>query len=231
MSTIPDPLPDASPARPLRVRSVVGLAYDEIRALIVSGALAPGSRLGQGELADRLGISRGSVREALRRLAGDGLVDFEVNRGFFVAEAGLDDVRDRLEARLALEPGIARLAAERRSVSDLEVMKETIVAEAAAETSDDVHDASRAFHFAVAAATGNHAFTRLLDGLWIADLGRQLLAQRRRAENWQDHDVDEHRAIVAAIEAGDGVRAAHLMGAHVESAVRHWSPRPEGPPD
>ena len=98
-------------AQPLRVRSVVGLAYDEIRSLIVAGALAPGSRLAQGELADRLGISRGSVREALRRLAGDGLVDFEVNRGFFVAEAGLDDVRQRLEARLALEPEIARLAA------------------------------------------------------------------------------------------------------------------------
>ena len=150
MSTIRDSDLEAHPARPLRVRSVVGLAYDEIRSLIVDGSLVPGSRLAQGELADRLGISRGSVREALRRLAGDGLVDFEVNRGFFVAEAGLDDVRQRLEARLALEPEIARLAADRRSESDLELMRETIAAEASARTSDEVHDASRAFHFAVA---------------------------------------------------------------------------------
>ena len=225
MSTIPPLLPEGSSATPLRVRSVVGLAYDEIRSLIVAGALAPGSRLGQGELADQLGISRGSVREALRRLAGDGLVDFEVNRGFFVAEVGLDDVRNRLEARLVLEPEIARLAAKRRSEADLELMRATITAEAAARTSDEVHDASRAFHVAVAAATGNQAFTKLLDALWIADVGRRLLAQRRQAANWQDDDVDEHRAIVAALEAGDGERAASLMRAHVESAVRHWSPR------
>lgn len=207
------------------MRSVVGLAYDEIRSLIVDGSLAPGSRLAQGELADRLGISRGSVREALRRLAGDGMVDFEVNRGFFVAEAGLDDVRQRLEARLVLEPEIARLAAGRRGEGDLELMRETIDAEAAARTSDEVHDASRAFHFAVAAATRNQAFTKLLEGLWIADVGRRLLAQRRRSEQWQDNDVDEHRAILEAFEAGDGERAAQLMRAHVESAFRHWSPR------
>jgi len=225
MSTIPDPLPLARPATTLRVRSVVGLAYDEIRSLIVAGALAPGSRVGQGELADRLGISRGSVREALRRLAGDGLVEFEVNRGFFVAEVGLDDVRHRLEARLVLEPEIARLAAARRTEADLELMRETIAAEASARSSDEAHDASRAFHFAVAAATRNGAFTKLLDGLWIADVGRRLLAQRRRSQDWQDHDVAEHRVIVEALEAGDGERAARLMSEHVESAVRHWSPR------
>ena len=227
MSTIRDTDLEAHPAKPLRVRSVVGLAYDEIRSLIVDGSLVPGSRLAQGELADRLGISRGSVREALRRLAGDGLVDFEVNRGFFVAEPGLDDVRQRLEARLALEPEIARIAAGRRSESDLELMRETIAAEASARTSDDVHDASRAFHFAVAGATRNQAFTKLLEALWIADVGRRLLAQRRRAAKWQDHDVEEHRGILEAFEAGDGDLAASLMRAHVESAFRHWSPRAE----
>lgn len=56
---------------PLRVRSVVGLAYDQIRAMIVDGRLGPGARVGQAELAEALGISRGSVREALRRLVGD----------------------------------------------------------------------------------------------------------------------------------------------------------------
>ena len=228
MSTIPDPLLEARSAQPLRVRSVVGLAYDEIRSLIVSGALAPGSRLGQGALADRLGISRGSVREALRRLAGDGLVEFEVNRGFFVAEVGLDDVRQRLEARLALEPEIARLAAERRTEPDLAFLRASIEAESAAQTSDEVHDASRAFHVGVAAATRNHAFTKLLDALWIADVGRRLLAQRRRAENWQHDDVEEHRAILEALENGDGEHAAALMRAHVGSAVSHWSPRAEG---
>ena len=227
MSTSSDPgggTPVA--ARALRVRSVVGLAYDEVRSMIVGGSVAPGARLGQGELADQLGISRGSVREALRRLAGDGLVEFEVNRGFFVSDLGLGNVRQRLEVRLVLEPEIARLAVKRRTASDIEAMRTTIADEQEAHSSEAAHDASRAFHMAVAAATGNDAFVRLLDGLWIADVGRRLLAQRRRAEGWQDADVAEHEAIVAALEARDADAAARLMRSHIESAVRHWSPMP-----
>ena len=209
----------------MRVRSVVGLAYDEIRSLIVAGALAPGSRLAQGDLADRLGISRGSVREALRRLAGDGLVDFEVNRGFFVAEAGLDDVRQRLEARLALEPEIARLAAGgaaartsrrcgRRSRPSTRRARRT------RSTTRAVPSTSRSRH-----ATRNQAFMKLLDALWIADVGRRLLAQRRRAAEMAGRDVEEHRAILAGARGRRRRAAAALMRAHVESAVRHWSPR------
>jgi DNA-binding GntR family transcriptional regulator len=115
---------------PLRVRSVVGLAYDELRAMIVDGRLRPGARVGQAELAEALGISRGSVREALRRLAGDGMVVFEVNRGFFVAEVGLERVLERLEARLLLEPGVARLAAERRNDADLDALRRAVAARA-----------------------------------------------------------------------------------------------------
>jgi len=224
MSTIePTRLTDSAAARPLRVRSVVGLAYDEIRSMIVDGPLEPGARLGQAELADQLGISRTSVREALRRLAGDGLVEFEVNRGFFVADLGLDRVLERLEARLLLEPEIARLAAERRTDGDLAAMHAAIEVERAARTSDAGHDASRAFHVAVAEATQNEALVRLLESLWIADVGRRLLAQRRRAPTWQAADVEEHRAIRAVVEQGDADRAAHLMREHVASAVRHWS--------
>ena len=226
MSTAtPSPAPDPPAARTLRVRSVVGLAYDEVRSLIVSGALGPGARLGQAELADQLGISRTSVREALRRLAGDGLVEFEVNRGFFVLDIGLDSVLQRLEARLVLEPAIARLAAERRVDSDLEAMRVTIDTERAARSSDDAHDASRAFHMAMATATRNEALVRLLDGLWIADVGRRLLAQRRLAAGWQDDDVTEHVEIVAAIEARDSARAEALVRTHVQAAFAHWSDR------
>ena len=226
MSTAtPSPAPDPPAARTLRVRSVVGLAYDEVRSLIVSGALGPGARLGQAELADQLGISRTSVREALRRLAGDGLVEFEVNRGFFVLDIGLDSVLQRLEARLVLEPAIARLAAERRVDSDLEAMRVTIDTERAARSSDDAHDASRTFHMAMATATRNEALVRLLDGLWIADVGRRLLAQRRLAAGWQDDDVTEHVEIVAAIEARDSARAEALVRTHVQAAFAHWSDR------
>ncbi len=208
---------------PLRVRSVVGLAYDEIRAMIVDGRLAPGARVGQAELADALGISRGSVREALRRLAGDGMVEFEVNRGFFVADVGLDDVLERLEARLVLEPGIARLAAERRRPEDLEALKAALESERGAATATGAHDATRAFHVELIRATGNETLLRIFDGLWIADVGRRLLASRRSQESWQSNDVAEHEAILAAVEAGDGDAAETLMREHVGSAWQHWS--------
>ena len=208
---------------PLRVRSVVGLAYDELRARIVDGRLPPGARVGQAELADALGISRGSVREALRRLVGDGLVEFEVNRGFFVADIGLDRVLERLEVRLHLEPVLARLAAERRTEADLATLRRSIDAEHAARTAAAAHDASRAFHLAVATATGNEAFARIIDSLWIADVGRRLLARRRTQPDWQEADVAEHRELLVAIEAGDGDRAGILMREHVASAWRHWS--------
>jgi DNA-binding GntR family transcriptional regulator len=218
-TTRPEPLQ----VRTLRVRSVVGLAYDEIRTMIVDGPLSPGARLGQGELADQLGISRGSVREALRRLAGDGLVEFEVNRGFFVADLGLEAVLERLEARLLFEPAVARMAAERRTGDDLAALRAAIDAEEVADTTRAAHDASRAFHRAVAAAGHNEAFVRIFDSLWLADVGRRLLARRRAAAGWQSSDVAEHRALLAAIERGHGRRAEELMREHVASAVRHWS--------
>jgi DNA-binding GntR family transcriptional regulator len=218
-TTRPDPLQ----VRTLRVRSVVGLAYDEIRTMIVDGPLSPRARLGQGELADQLGISRGSVREALRRLAGDGLVEFEVNRGFFVADVGLDAVLERLEARLLFEPAVARTAAARRTDDDLAALQAAIDAESAAETTQEAHDASRAFHRAVATAGHNDAFVRIFDSLWLADVGRRLLARRRAAPGWQSSDVAEHRELLAAIERRQAGRAEDLMREHVASAVRHWS--------
>ncbi|MFN8225045.1 MAG: GntR family transcriptional regulator [Gaiellales bacterium] len=214
--------PAAELPAPLRVRSVVGLAYDEIRAMIVDGRLGPGARVGQAELAQALGISRGSVREALRRLVGDGLLAFEVNRGFFVADLGLDRVLERLEARLLLEPLVARLAAERRTDAHLAALERSIADERAARSAAEAHDASRAFHAVVVDATGNEALRKIFDSLWIADVGRRLLARRRTQPAWQAADIAEHVEIHAAIDAGDSARAEALMRAHVEAALRHW---------
>src|ERR671913_1770274 len=107
-------------AGPIRSYTVADLAYERIRGLVLSGELAPGTRLGQVELAERLGISRTPVREALRRLGGEGLVEGHSNHGFRVTDLGLDAVLRRLEVRAILEPGIAALAAGRRTARDLD---------------------------------------------------------------------------------------------------------------
>jgi DNA-binding GntR family transcriptional regulator len=206
----------------LQVDSVVDLAYERIRRLVLEGDIAPGSRLGQVELAERLGISRTPVREALRRLSAEGLVDSHPNRGFWAADLGLDAVLRRLEVRLILEPGIARVAAARRSDADLVALERCITREENARSGLAAHDASREFHFALARATGNDEHVRILDSLWLVEVGRRLLARRAAAGSWQRADSSEHRAIAAAVEAHDGDEAARLMEAHIRAAVQHW---------
>jgi DNA-binding GntR family transcriptional regulator len=207
----------------IRADSVVDLAYGRIRALVLDGEILPGTRLGQVELAERLGISRTPVREALRRLAGEGLAEFVPNRGYRAASLGLDGVRRRLEVRLLLEPGIARLAAERRTDEDLVALHETVAREQQTATRVLAHDASRDFHVALARATRNPELVSVLESLWIVEIGRRLLAARSVQGEWQAADVAEHRAITAAVADRDGDRAASLMLSHVTAALRHWA--------
>ena len=208
----------------IRVDSVVDLAYERIRDLVLSGELAPGARLGQVELAERFGISRTPVREALRRLAGEGLVDPLSNRGFRVADLGLEAVLRRLEVRIILEPGIARLAAERRSERDIQQLIGSISREERARSGIAAHDASRDFHVALARATGNEEVVRVLESLWLVEVGRRLLSRRSTVSGWQQDDAEEHREIAAAVAEGRAEDAGRLMAEHVRSAMRHWEP-------
>ena len=206
----------------LQVDSVVDLAYERIRQLLLDGDIAPGARLAQVDLAEQLGISRTPVREALRRLSAEGLVDSHPNRGFWAAELGLDAVLRRLEVRLILEPGIARLAAERRTEGHLAELRRSIAREENARSGLAAHDASREFHFVLARATGNEEHVRILDSLWLVEVGRRLLSRRATEVEWQGADVAEHREIAAAVAERRGDDAARLMEAHVRAAVQHW---------
>ncbi len=208
----------------IQPNSVADLAYERIRGLVLSGELAPGTRLGQVDLAERFGISRTPVREALRRLAGEGLVDFHSNRGFRVADLGLDAVLRRLEVRAILEPGIARLAAQRRTERNVELLNGCIAREGRARCGIAAHDASREFHVTLAHASGNEELVRVLESLWLVEVGRRLLSRRSAVSDWQSVDVEEHRAIAAAVAEGRAGDAESLMARHVRGALRHWEP-------
>jgi DNA-binding GntR family transcriptional regulator len=194
--------------------------------MVIEGEIPPGARLGQVELAEQLGISRTPVREALRRLTGEGLAEFVPNRGFRAASPSIDDVLRRLEVRALVEPGIARLAAERRTDADLERLHEAIDREEAAEARIAAHDASRDFHILLARASGNRELVAVLEAMWIVEIGRRLLAARATSAEWCSFDVAEHREIAAAVAARDGDRAARLMGEHVAEALQHWQHEP-----
>ena len=213
---------------PIRVDSVADLAYERIRGYVLGGEVMPGARLGQVELAERFGISRTPVREALRRLAGEGLVDLHSNRGFRVADLGLDAVLRRLEVRAILEPGIAALAAERRTGRDLELMKVAIADEAEARDGIEAHDASRRFHIALARASGNEELVRVIESLWLVEVGRRLLFRRSAEPDWQRTDASEHREVLAAVHEGRATDAERLMDRHVRGAVQHWEPERQG---
>jgi DNA-binding GntR family transcriptional regulator len=206
----------------IRADSVVTLAYEQLRALILMGDLAPGSRLAQADLAERLGTSRTPVREALRRLAGEGLIEFRANRGFWTADLGLDAVLRRLEVRLILEPGIAALAAERWRGDIVPILRTSIEREAEGDDPADAHDASRDFHLLLARATDNGELERTLESLWIVEVGRRLMTRRAAAHDWRTGDVVEHRRILEAVEARRADEAAELMANHVRDALRHW---------
>lgn len=200
------------------------LAYERIRNLVLGDGLAPGVRLGQVELAERFGISRTPVREALRRLAGEGLVEFHSNRGFRVADIGLEAVLRRLEVRKILEPGIARLAAERRTDEDVGRLLGAVSREERARSGVAAHDASRDFHLALARASGNEELVRVFESLWIVEVGRRLLARRTAISDWQSDDIEEHRAVAAAVAENRADDAERLMARHVSGALQHWEP-------
>jgi DNA-binding GntR family transcriptional regulator len=208
----------------IETNSVAMLAYAQIRAMILEQEMAPGTRLSQLELADQLGISRTPVREALRRLAGEGLVDALPQKGFRVADLGLEAVMRRLEVRMLLEPGVARLAAVRRQAADLVALRESIALEADAREAHAIHDASRLFHMNLSRATHNAAIVGTLDSLWISEVGRRLLARRAGTADWRHTDISEHQAILDAVQRGDGDQAERLVREHIDSALRHWNP-------
>jgi DNA-binding GntR family transcriptional regulator len=214
----------AADMAPVATDSVVDRAYERIRALVLDGDLPPGSRLGQVELAERLGISRTPVREALRRLSAENLVEFRPNRGYWAVDLGLEAVLRRLEVRLLLEPGIARLAAERRTDADLERLQAAIDRQKRARRGVAAHDASRDFHLMLARATGNEELVRVFESLWLVEVGRRLLSRRSARSNWERGDVAEHQELLDAIAAGDGELTAALMQAHVRGALGHWEP-------
>ena len=202
--------------------SVVALAYEQLRALILAGDLTPGSRLGQAALAEQLGTSRTPVREALRRLAGEGLVEFHPNRGFWTSDLGVEAVLRRLEVRLILEPGIAALAAERRSEEDLQALRDAIEREREAADPADAHDASRDFHLALARATTNAELERSLESLWIVEVGRRLMARRAAVHDWRTGDITEHVQVLDAVEGKRADAAAEVMTRHIRDAIAHW---------
>jgi len=219
------PMSASPPNGRLEIQSVVDHVYTALRERILSGDLPRASKLRQVSLAEEMGVSRTPLREALRRLAAEGLVDFSPNRGATVSELDFGDMRHAWAARVALEPGAARLAAERRDPDGVAAMREAIADQRSADGErGQSFSANRAFHLALAAASGNPHLTRFAEMLWVPRIGVPIYAAQAAEPAGPSAWADEHERIADAIEGGDADAAERLTRAHV--AAHPPVPRP-----
>jgi DNA-binding GntR family transcriptional regulator len=216
--------------RLIRVESVADRVCDVLRERILTGELMRGQRLLQESLAAELGVSRTPLREALRRLAAEGLVTLEPNHGAAVADQDFRDLRDSWDARRVIEPGAARLAAELRSAAAIDRMRAAIDHQRSA--GDDLAvsmAANREFHVALVAASGNAHLTHFAELLWVARLSVAIytaqVAQLGVMAEW----AAEHEAIADAVEAGDGAAAERLAREHIDRYPVPATARPLDP--
>lgn len=202
-------------------------AVRQIRALIDSGEFKPGEKLPtERELSDQLGISRGSVREALRALEALGLIEVRPGRGIFIrserwenpsrellllGDVLASDLEDFIEVRSMVETRACVIAARRATAGDFEAMQAAIDEMRQAVAAGDIARmvlSDLAFHHAVVLATKNKLLVRL-----EAAIARQLMDGRRLAIGTNTdpaRSADRHQKILDAIKAGDGEWAASL---------------------
>ncbi len=198
------------------VASFADRAYYAIRDLIVTLELPPGSVVKEPDLTARLGIGRTPVREALRRLAQERLIEVYPRRGMFVTKVDVRVLARLCEVRVALEPEAARLAAERATQADLDELQALLHELAGPRRREPraLIDLDERIHRAIYQASHNPFLVETLEEyyahalrIWMVALARTDLSAA----------VGGHRSVLEAIVSGDGARAGTLMREHVES--------------
>jgi DNA-binding GntR family transcriptional regulator len=201
-------------------------AYEVLREQIVAGALAPGERLRLRTLAESLGLSEMPVREALRMLSRDGLVEFSDHRGATVTAIPIEDVSATISARMWLEILAVREAVPLHDEASLAAVRTALAKGAKATSGAAFSVANRELHEAIEApapAALRGMITEAWDRVWVvrraASLFLLLPDQVARAH-------EEHVELVEAVEAGDAKAAGRIMERHRTSSLRAWSTIP-----
>ncbi len=195
-------------------------AFGMIKAEIVACRLAPGSRFSEAGLSLRFGLARAAARAALTRLAEQGLVVPVARHGYTVAAVTVQSIRDLFQVRLITEPKAAALATGRIDVPALRRINQPPQDAHTAAAQLGFVAANRAFHHAIAAATGNARLIAILDAL--ADEGERLVHLGLFGPGSQHGDRaaadDGHAALLAAFAAGHAAAAEQAATAHIEHA-------------
>ena len=206
----------------LRAETSAGRTVAAVRELILRGDFPAGSRLGEVELAERLGVSRTPVREALGRLAAEGLVEIVPNRGARVPSWTVAELEGVFDLRTALEPRLTALAVPRATAADVAALEELAAAmlEVGAPGPDQDLDAivplNREFHGRLVALADQPAMASALAGAIHAPIVLRNFHTYDEAS--LRRSLAHHAEIVAAVRAGDAAWAQAVMTAHISNA-------------
>ena len=205
---------------PVPRRSTVAIVSDELRSAIRYGSLAPGAQLGEAELATRLGISRGPLREAMQRLVQEGLLVSEPHRGLFVITLDASDVEDVYLARLAIERAACRLIMERNrgeAVARLTDALDALVDAAQRRDRVAMSDADQGFHQVLVTSSGSPRLERMAQTLLVET--RMCLNALQDTYPEPSELVEEHRRLVDAIGDGEEERLLRLIEEHMTDSI------------
>lgn len=190
---------------------------DKIRDLIHKNELESGKKLNEVWLCEQLGVSRTPLREALHALSAEGLVELLPNRGAFVAELSIEELRHTFEVMSVLEGSCARMAAERLTHADLKTIEKIHEQLEEYVQNNDPHGYvkhNQTFHQFIQEKAGNPLLSKMATGL----RGR-VLPQRFRQIHRPgrlESSIDEHRWLMEAFRARDGEKAEKLMRIHLQ---------------
>jgi DNA-binding GntR family transcriptional regulator len=204
------------PKKKLRRQSLHLEVAEQIREMIIEGELFPGHRISEGSLSDQFGISRTPMREALKVLANDGLVEIKPNRGTHVTEITLDDIDDLFEAASSIERIAGELATDRMTEADLNHLKSINKEMEGCFENGLRHEyfkLNQKVHKLIIELSGNSI---------LLDIHESLALKVRRArffailslDRWEE-SVREHAKILEAIEARNKDLAGKLIANHV----------------
>ncbi len=193
--------------------------YDFLRGEIVSGRYQPGQRLDLGELVAQLKVSKMPVKEAIGRLAAEGLLDVQAQRGTFVSRVDARELKETFEVRCALEMLAGELAVERVKKADIERLRGLI---AEMEQSSDPASVGRhlelnfQFHALIVERSENRKLIEMYHRLSVPI---QVAAIHYRSESWVKRvaqEQKEHRAVVRALEQKDAEAVSRAISDHIK---------------
>lgn len=191
---------------------------ERLRILIDSGDLPPGARLNEADLCGQLGVSRTPLREAIRSLATEGLIELQPNRGATVSIVTVDDLTEILPIMAVLEGLGGRLAASEMSdqkIREVRVIHDRMIGHYQRQELPEYFETNRLIHELISEGSGNQTLVDQINGL-SAKVRRARFSTQMTPESWAKA-VAEHEAMIQALESRDADELERVIMNHIET--------------